>query len=200
MLSAAVPVCAIDRHRSPRFEIFERNIRRAGSPTSCTRSGSRSQDAADGFREPVELLFVDGAHDEEHRERGLHKWVPKVVDDGIVAFGTTWRPGPRRVVGRRVCRSRSFRTSRFVKTSLTMARKVESNTRADRVQARFQQEEDGVLARHPAGAEVRRRLPERVRRLGRQAIGHGEAAANEQEQWAQLEWLVNILTSVLRVR
>lgn len=111
-LGVSVPVYAIDRHRSPRFEIFERSIQRAGVSDLVHPIRSRSQDAADDFREPVELLFVDGGHDEELVIEDFEKWVPKVVEDGIVAFhDTTWLAGPRRVVGRRVYRSRSLRTS-----------------------------------------------------------------------------------------
>ena len=123
----------------------------------------------------MELLFVDGAHDEELVNEDFDKWVPKVVMDGIVAFhDTTWHAGPRRVVGRRVYRSRTFKEVRFVRASLTIARKVESNTPADRIRARLQLAKKTAfwLVTAPV-RRVRHRLPNGLRRLGRRAIGLG---------------------------
>ena len=174
-LGAAVPVYAIDRHRSPRFEVFLRNIRRAGVSDLVRPIRARSQDAADDFREPVELLFVDGAHDEQLVRSDFDKWVPKVIEGGTVAFhDTTWHSGPRRVVGQRLYRSDSFSDVRFVKSSLTMGRKVARNTRADRTRARLQLGRKTAfwLVTLPA-AKARHRLPRSLRRLGRRAIGLG---------------------------
>jgi hypothetical protein len=100
------------------------------------------------------------------------KWVPKVVDGGWVAFhDTTWTEGPRRVVGERIYKSRTFADVRFVVGSLTIARKVASNTLADRVRARY------VLALKTAfwlGSTAfkkqRRLLPAPVERLGRRVL------------------------------
>ena len=172
---AEIPVYSIDRHVPGRFEKFERNIRRAGVADLVRPIRSRSQDAADEFREPVELLFVDGAHDEALVREDFEKWVPKVVEGGIIAFhDTTWHAGPRKVVGEKLYRSRSFTDVRFVKASTTMARKVAQNTLADRARARVQ------LARKTAfwlvtvpAQKARHRLPEPLRQFGRRAIGLG---------------------------
>ncbi len=123
----------------------------------------------------MELLFVDGAHEESLVREDFDKWVPKVVEGGIVAFhDTTWHAGPRKVVGKRLYRSDSFSDVRFVKASTTIARKVAQNTRAERARARVQ------LARKTAfwlvtlpAEKVRRRLPPPLRRLGRRAVGLG---------------------------
>jgi hypothetical protein len=105
-------------------------------------------------------------------EEDFDKWVPKVVDGGWVAFhDTTWTRGPRRVVGRRMYRSRGFKDIRFVVGSMTVARKVARNTIRDRVRARY------VLAVKTAFWLVssalkkeRGLLPGPVERLGRRVL------------------------------
>jgi MMP 1-O-methyltransferase len=170
---ASVPVYAIDRHVPGRFEKFERNVRRAGVADLVRPIRSRSQDAADDFREPIELLFVDGAHDEAGVREDFEKWVPKVVEGGIVAFhDTTWHAGPRKVVGQKLYRSRSFSDVRFVRASTTMARKVAENTRADRLRARAQLAHKTAFWLFTLPAQkIRHRLPEPLRRFGRRAVG-----------------------------
>jgi hypothetical protein len=98
--------------------------------------------------------------------------MPKVADGGWVAFhDTTWTPGPRRVVGRCVYRSRHFADHRFVVGSLTVARKVASNTVADRIHARYVL---GVKTVFWLASSVlkkqRRLLPKPVERIGRRVL------------------------------
>lgn len=170
---ARLPIYSVDPHPKRRFEEFRRNIERAGVTELVRPIRGRSQDAADDFHEPVELLFVDGAHDEALVREDYEKWVPKVVDGGIVAFhDTTWHAGPRRVVGRSLYRSDNFGDVRFVRASTSIARKVAATTRADRVRARLE------LARKTAfwlttlpGYKARGALPQPVRELGRRLIG-----------------------------
>lgn len=167
-----VRIFAIDPHTDYRFGDFEANVERAGIEDLVTPIPSLSQPAADDFTEPIELLFVDGSHEEALVREDFDKWVPKVVDGGWVAFhDTTWTEGPRRVVGERIYKSRTFADVRFVVGSLTIARKVASNTLADRVRARY------VLALKTAfwlGSTAlkkqRRLLPAPVERLGRRVL------------------------------
>lgn len=59
-----------------------------------------------------------------------------------------------------------------MKASLTIARKVESNTPADRMRARLQLAKKTAFWLITAPARrVRHRLPKGLRRLGRRAIG-----------------------------
>lgn len=168
----ALPIYAIDPHAKYRFGDFKNNIDRAGISDLVRPVPSLSQAAAAGFTEPIELLFVDGSHEEALVDEDFGKWIPKVVDGGWVAFhDTTWTPGPRRVVGRRVYRSRGFRDVRFVVGSMTVARKVARNTVSDRIRARY------VLAVKTAfwlGTTVlkkqRRLVPKPVERLGRRVL------------------------------
>ena len=167
-----VRIYAIDPHADYRFGDFKANVERAAVSDLVTPIPSLSQAAADDFDEPIELLFVDGSHEEQLVREDFEKWVPKVVDGGWVAFhDTTWTPGPRRVVGDLVYRSHSFADVRFILGSLTVARKVAANTLGDRVRARY------VLAvktafwlTSTAVKKQRRLLPKPVERLGRRVL------------------------------
>jgi MMP 1-O-methyltransferase len=167
-----VRIFAIDPHTDYRFGDFTGNIERAGIADLVTPIAALSQPAADDFHEAIELLFVDGSHEESLVREDFDKWVPKVLDGGWVAFhDTTWTAGPRRVVGERVYRSRGFAHVRFVVGSLTVARKVPANSLADRVHARY------VLALKTAfwlGSSAlkkqRRLLPRPVERFGRRVL------------------------------
>ena len=168
-----VPVYAVDPHADYRFGEFQANVERAGIGDLVRPIRSFSQAAADDFDEPIELLFVDGSHEEALVREDVEKWLPKVVEGGFVAFhDTTWHAGPRRVVGERVYRARDFRDVRFVLASTTTARKVAQNTAADRVRARLQLAKKTAfwLATWPV-QKTRRRLPQGVKRLGRRLIG-----------------------------
>jgi predicted O-methyltransferase YrrM len=168
----AVRIYAVDPHTDYRFGDFEHNVERAGIADLVVPIASLSQAAADDFHEPIELLFVDGSHEEALVDEDFDKWVPKVVEGGWVAFhDTTWTRGPRRVVGRRMYRSHAFKDVRFVVGSMTVARKVERNALGDRVRARY------VLAvktafwlASTAIKKQRRLLPGPVERLGRRVL------------------------------
>ncbi len=167
-----VRIFAIDPHTDYRFGDFKANVERAGLTDLVTPVPSLSQDAAGDFDEPIELLFVDGSHVEEDVRVDFDQWVPKVVDGGWVAFhDTTWTAGPRRVVGERIYRSRTFKDVRFVAGSTTIARKTTANTFADRVRARYALAVKTAfwLASTPL-KKYRRLLPGSVERFGRRVL------------------------------
>ena len=167
-----IRIYAIDPHADYRFGDFKANVERAGVADLVTPIASLSQAAADDFHEPIELLFVDGSHEEELVREDFDKWIPKVVDGGWVAFhDTTWTPGPRRVVGERVYRSHEFADVRFVLGSLTVARKVAANTLADRARARYVLGvKTAFWLTSTALKKQRRLLPRQVERLGRRVL------------------------------
>jgi predicted O-methyltransferase YrrM len=168
----SVPVYAIDPHADYRFGDFKTNVDRAGIAELVRPIPSLSQAAADGFGEPIELLFVDGSHEYELVLEDFEKWVPKVVDGGWVAFhDTTWTQGPRKVVGQGVYRSRRFKDARFVVGSTTVARKVERNTIADRARNRYVLSiKTAFWLGSSALKKQRRLLPQRVERFGRRVL------------------------------
>jgi len=135
---ASVPIYAIDPHADYRFGDFKANVDRAGIIDLVRPVTSLSQPAADEFHEPIELLFVDGSHEYDLVLEDFEKWVPKVVEEGWVAFhDTTWTSGPRKVVGQAIYRSNRFKDARFVVGSTTIARKVGQNSLADRARNRY---------------------------------------------------------------
>src|SRR5213596_2480576 len=168
----SVPVYAVDPHADYRFGDFKTNVERAGIAELVRPVASLSQAAADGFDEPIELLFVDGSHEYDLVLEDFEKWVPKVIDGGWVAFhDTTWTAGPRKVVGQAIYRSSRFKDARFVVGSTTVARKVDQNSLGDRARNRYVL---GVKTAFWLGSSVvkkqRKLLPKPVERLGRKLL------------------------------
>jgi MMP 1-O-methyltransferase len=146
MASDSVKVWAVDPHtgsealgRVNTFEEFKRNIMSAGLGEMVTPIVQPSQEAAAGFKAPIELIFIDGAHDYASARADFDAWFPKVVDGGTVAFHDVLDPacdGPRRVVLECVCSSRKFGGVRLVR-SIAYAAKVIGNSTRERAQNRM---------------------------------------------------------------
>lgn len=94
---------------------FKKNIVKAGVSKIVTPIVMTSHSAVTKIKEPVSLLFIDGAHDYNSVKQDFLDWYPKVIDDGIVAFHDTisW-PGPRKVVASYVFKSKDFKKVRVV--------------------------------------------------------------------------------------
>jgi predicted O-methyltransferase YrrM len=169
---ASLPIYSIDPHAAYRFGEFQASLDRAGIADLVHAVRSFSQRAADDFHEPIELLFVDGSHEYELVLEDFEMWVPKVVDGGWVAFhDTVWTSGPRKVVGRRIYRSRRFKDLRFVVGSTTIARKVPENSLLDRARSRYVLGVKTVFWLGSSALKKQRRLlPASVERLGRRLL------------------------------
>ena len=170
---ARLPVYSVDLHRDKRFQRFVANIERTGLTELVRPIRASSQDESVDIAEPIELLFVDGAHDDIGIQADFDRWVPQVLEGGLVFFhDTVWHGGPRRLVSREVYRSRRFSEIRFIRPSTTVGRKVTENGVADRLAARAQLARKTAfwLATAPA-RRFRSSLPEPVRGLGRRVIG-----------------------------
>jgi MMP 1-O-methyltransferase len=165
----SVEIFAVDPHADYRHGEFKENIERAGIADLVTPVKGLSQTVVDGFREPIELLFVDGSHEEDDVREDFEKWVPKVVEGGIVAFhDTTWHAGVRRVVAEKIYGSRQFKDVRFVIGSTTVARKVAANTARDRLHARRVQATKALFGAVTRLLKRRRSwLPSPLERAGR---------------------------------
>jgi predicted O-methyltransferase YrrM len=164
-----VRIFAVDPHADYRHGEFRDNIERVGIADLVAPVKGFSQQVADGFEEPVELLFVDGSHEEDDVREDFEKWVPKVVEGGIVAFhDTTWHAGVRRVVAEKIYGSRQFKDVRFVIGSTTVARKVAKNSARDRLHARRVQATKAVFGSVTRVLKKRRGwLPSPLERAGR---------------------------------
>jgi predicted O-methyltransferase YrrM len=92
-----VSVFAVDHHGgSPEhrratdkvwtFDEFKGNIKKAGVSDVVRPIVKTSVEASRNFDEPIELLFIDGAHDYDSVKSDYNSWFPKLVDGGIIAF------------------------------------------------------------------------------------------------------------------
>lgn len=92
-----VKVFAVDHHTgSPEhrvgsegirtFEEFKANIERAQVVDLVVPIVKASVEGSAGFKDPIELLFIDGAHDYDSVKQDYESWSPKVIDGGVIAF------------------------------------------------------------------------------------------------------------------
>jgi MMP 1-O-methyltransferase len=178
LVGSKVKVWAVDPHTGSgehhrylgsvwTFDDFKRNINTAGLNGVVAPLVARSADAAGNFPEPIELVFIDGAHDYASVKADFELWFPKVIEGGIVAFhDTTFWDGPRRIVLETLCASRQFGGVRLV-GSIAYARKVRQNSIQDRVRNRLMA---GIIGYSIA---LRRVLPGPMKLLLRKAVGTG---------------------------
>jgi MMP 1-O-methyltransferase len=143
-----VRVCAVDphtgsaEHQRPGLYVstldeFRRNVAAAGVDDIVVPVVATSEEAARIMTGPVELVFIDGAHEYEAAKLDVLTWLPRLVDGGIMALHDTigW-DGPRRVAEEFLFRANTFRRVRLV-DSITFAQKTTRVTVADRLRSRF---------------------------------------------------------------
>lgn len=119
------------------FDEFKENIKNTNVDDIVIPIVKTSAEAAKKFDEPVELIFIDGAHEYELVKLDFELWFPKVIDGGIMAFhDTRRRRGPAKVVEELVYKSKNFKNVRFVDT-ITFAEKVKQNSIKDRLSNRY---------------------------------------------------------------
>ena len=114
------------------FDQFKKNIEQAQVDSIVHPIVKMSWDAAIDFHHPIELIFIDGAHDYESVTRDFNDWFPKVVEGGLMTFhDSTWE-GVRRMLKEKVYFSPYFKNIGMV-LGTTYATKVSSNTWWDRM-------------------------------------------------------------------
>lgn len=147
---ASVPIYAVDPHTGSEehqdgtpvwtFPEFTTHIARAGLSDLVHPVVATSRDAALAFEEPIELLFIDGAHDYDSVRQDFELWAPKVVDGGVIAFhdSVEWAgfPDVVRLVEQRLYRSSSFRKVGVV-ASVTYGEKARRSSLSDRLRRRY---------------------------------------------------------------
>jgi len=104
---------------------FRANLRRAGVADIVKPLVMTSEQAAQDFNEPIELIFIDGDHSYDMVRLDFELWFPKLVIDGYIAFHDSvngW-PGPEKVVNEFIRNSAHF-TDVEVMGSITYAKKV----------------------------------------------------------------------------
>ncbi|MGB9794647.1 class I SAM-dependent methyltransferase [Caldisericum exile] len=132
-------------------------------PLRCT-----SYEASTILKEPVELIFIDGAHEYDMVKQDFELWFPKLVEGGIMAFHDTdsyKRDGPRRVVEEFLYKSQFFKDVRFV-DSITYGKKVVRNSRLDRIKNHYSL----LLLRFRIVIAAKIHLPKTLRKIGKKLI------------------------------
>jgi len=124
-------VFAIDPHKGLQDEcaevhqpggtelIFRENIKRAKVDDIVVPLVMKSEEAADGWTEPLSLLFIDGAHDYENVMLDFNLWEPSLTEGSIIAFhdalyslGHNY-PGIRNIVTSNILTSPRFSNVQF---------------------------------------------------------------------------------------
>ncbi len=119
LATAKQTVYAIDPHKgeysggktTSTESSFRANLRAAGVNDIVRPVVKTSRQAAQGWNEPVKLLFIDGLHDYPHAREDYALWSQHLVDGGIVAMHDAfcgW-PGAGRVAMDRIVRSGEYR-------------------------------------------------------------------------------------------
>ncbi|HPB69242.1 MAG TPA: class I SAM-dependent methyltransferase [Candidatus Omnitrophota bacterium] len=80
------------------FKEFENNIRKAGLDDVVTPLVKTSAEARPLVNDPIDLLFIDGAHDYDSVQQDFRLWFPAVRNQGTIAFHDTPWPGVGQVV------------------------------------------------------------------------------------------------------
>lgn len=173
----SVPIYAIDPHlgsseHQTMFEgpvntldEFKKNIYNARVNDVVTPIVAPSLEAAKIFDKPIELIFIDGAHEYDLVLSDFEAWFPKIILGGRIVFhDTIGFPGPRRFVNQVVFNSPYLRHIRLV-DDITMAEKVDRNTLSERLSTRVI-----FLIKKMSELAVDIKLPKSFRNAGKHLI------------------------------
>lgn len=132
-----VEICTIDPHTgsSEHKEIdptvwtypeFKSNIQMMDIDDIIIPIVKTSEDAVKDWNKPIELLFIDGAHEYELVKLDFELWYPYVIKDGMILMHDTdpktSQPGPVKVCKEHMIKSGNFYDLKKIR-SLTVGRK-----------------------------------------------------------------------------
>lgn len=101
-------IYAIDPHFDGTEPTFRKNMKELQLDKTVVPVIMKSEEAVKQWRQPVSLLFIDGAHDYENVEKDFVLWEPYVVPEGLVCFHDKFDEGPAKVIRKYVLLSNSF--------------------------------------------------------------------------------------------
>lgn len=106
--------CAKIPHHEDTELIFKENIKKGQVDDIVVPLVMKSEEAAEGWTEPVSLLFIDGAHDDENVRLDFNLWEVNLAEGGTIAFhdalyslGHNY-PGIRKIVKSKILKSSQF--------------------------------------------------------------------------------------------
>lgn len=115
------------------FPEFTQNINKASLDEFIRPIRQTSEEAANSFSEPIEFVFIDGAHEYQLVNLDFKMWFPKVVVGGKVAFHDSWHfMGPNLVSAFQLLKSTEITSPRLIDT-ITCFEKVDKNSIANRI-------------------------------------------------------------------
>ena len=103
---------------------FKDNVKKAGVEHKVIPLVKTSEQAAREWQDPIEFLFIDGAHEYELVKQDFELWSSHLIEGGTIAFhdSVDW-PGPKQLV-----RDEIFLKSEYAEAgvvgSITYAKKV----------------------------------------------------------------------------
>lgn len=119
------------------FEEFKQNIKMAGIEDIVIPIVNTSQEAGKNWAgEPIELLWIDGDHEENLVELDHKIWEPFLIEGGVIAFHDTMSDGPKKVVDKHLYLGNKFKSINFVEGT-TFAEKSSNILRKDKLRNRY---------------------------------------------------------------
>jgi len=115
------------------FDSFKDNIKKAGVDNYVTPIRDTSENAAKSFTDPVEFVFIDGAHEFRFVRLDFKLWFPKIINGGSIAFHDSWHYfGPHLASAIPLLVSSKVNNPKLIDT-ITYFEKVEKNSYIDRI-------------------------------------------------------------------
>jgi predicted O-methyltransferase YrrM len=113
-------VIAIDPHKDTSWHVveekpedtfpyFRENIRRAGVDKIVFPMVMRSDEAIEGWTEPISLLWIDGSHEYKDVKSDFALYQPLLLPGSIIAFHDCWHPGVCRAIRENILMSMKLR-------------------------------------------------------------------------------------------
>lgn len=144
-----VPVYSIDPHTGSSEHIkrygkvntineFKKNIKKADVTGVVRPVRKTSEQAHENWKQPIELLWIDGSHEYEMVLLDFQLWGPNLMSGGIIAFhDTTLHEGTKKFIQNDFFSSKNFTGIRLL-DSIIYAKKVDHLTFFQKVKNRAQ--------------------------------------------------------------
>lgn len=119
------------------FDEFKRNIKNAEVEDIVIPIVKTSKDAEKEWTSiPIELLWIDGAHEYDFVKLDYELWEPHLIDGGVIAFHDTHNENPKKIVTDYLYKGNTFKNVNFTDT-ITYATKSNNVLIKDKIKNRY---------------------------------------------------------------
>lgn len=120
------------------FDEFKKNIAKANLSKRVIPIVKHSSKATEDVLGPLNLLFIDGAHDYASVKKDFMHWYPKLKMGGMIAFHDSFLgwPGVRQLVHEKIFKGTHFSKIRYI-NSITFATRQEKLTLFQKIENYF---------------------------------------------------------------